>query len=213
MLNDILGSFTQFIAHLDSYDIVFSLLLYTFIIFVYSVFVWFFYRTLSKRDLFHLAIKEQRHAWRKQVFYIIKYLVFFPVFTFLWFAIMSLIMIMLSKSYTIEAILVISMAMIAATRITAYYNRQLSEDIAKILPLGVLAIFIVDPSYFSFSLAISRLYELQTLISLFVNYLVFIIALEFVLRVLLVVTRRVRQKLFPVKQKEQVYGYRPLAKK
>ena len=67
MLNDIIGSFTQFVAHLDSYDIVFSLLLYTFIIFVYSVFVWFFYRTLSKRDLFHLAIKEQRHAWRKKV--------------------------------------------------------------------------------------------------------------------------------------------------
>src|SRR3989344_6955305 len=189
MLNEILGSFTRFVAHLDSYDIVFSLLLYTFIIFFYAVFVWFFYRTLSKRDLFHLAIKEQHHVWRRQLLYIIKYLVFFPIFTFLWFAIMSLIMIMLSKSYTTEAILVISMAMIAATRITAYYNRQLSEDIAKILPLGVLAIFIVDPSYFSLSIAVSRFYELQTLIPLFANYLVFIIALEFMLRALLVITR------------------------
>lgn len=213
MLNEVVSNFTQFIAHLDSYDIVFSLLLYTFIIFFYSVFVWFFYRTLSKRDLFRLAVKEHRHVWRKQIMYIIKYLVFFPVFTFLWFAVMSLIMIMLSKSYTTEAILVISMAMIAATRITAYYSRQLSEDIAKILPLGVLAIFIVDPSYFSFSLAISRLYDLQTLVPLFANYLVFIIALEFVLRVLLIVTRRIRRKLFPMKPSEPIYGYKPLTAK
>ncbi|MBI4163147.1 MAG: hypothetical protein HY513_05675 [Candidatus Aenigmarchaeota archaeon] len=91
--------------------------------------------------------------------------------------------------------MVISMAMIAAARITAYYKRDLSEDIAKILPLGVLAIFIVDPSYFSLSLTISRFLELETLIPLFVNYLVFVIALEFVLRVLLIAVRYLRVRM------------------
>src|SRR3989338_731122 len=162
-ISEIFPNATQFIRSLDSYDIVASLLVYTIIIFVYSVFVWSFYKTVSKRDLFKLEIRDHRSVWQKRALYVLKYLVFFPIFTFLWFAVMSAILLFLSKSYTTQNILVISMAMIAATRITAYYKRDLSEDIAKILPLGVLAIFIVDPSYFSLSLTISRFLELETL--------------------------------------------------
>ncbi len=194
-ITEIFPNATQFIRSLDSYDIVASLLIYTIIIFIYAVFVWSFYKTVSKRDLFKLEIKDHRNIWQKRVLYIVKYLVFFPIFTFLWFAVMSAILFFLSKSYTTQNILVIAMAMVAAARITSYYKRELAEDIAKILPLGVLAIFIVDPSYFSLSLTISRFLELETLIPLFVNYLVFVIALEFVLRVILVGVRYMRDRI------------------
>jgi len=203
-LNEIGSTAASFITNLNSYDLIVPLLVYTVLIFVYAVFVWSFYKSVSKRDLFHLEIKDYRHRWQKRIMYIVKYLVFFPILTFLWFTAMSFILFFLSKSYNTETILIISMAMIAATRITAYYNRELSEEIAKILPLAILAIFIVDPTFFSLGLTIQRFEEYLTLAPLLLNYLIFIISLEFVLRVLLVVVRHAKAKL----SKSKGYSFR-----
>ena len=62
----------------------------------------------------------------------------------------SFMLIFLTKSYTVLNILYISFVIIVAIRITAYYTEELSRDVAKMLPFAILAIFLVDSSYFSF---------------------------------------------------------------
>ena len=95
----------------------------------------------------------------------------------------------------------------AATRITSYYKEDLSQDIAKILPLAVIGIFVVDPTFFSLDIAIGRFYEVPSLVPLLIQYLVFIIVMEFVFRVVLVIKRNIRStgysKLQPVKEQKK----------
>ena len=61
---------------------------------VYSIFVWKFYKTLSKRDLFKIDLKKYNLPGIKHkslgkagsiIAYILKYGVIFPVYIFLWF--------------------------------------------------------------------------------------------------------------------------------
>lgn len=201
MFEDITGmvadKFSYAITHIDFYGLILPLLTYTLIIAVYGVFIWTFYRWMSKRDLFHLQIKDSRRAWLKKMLHMFKYVLFFPILIFIWFGALTTILFFLSKTQSTETILLISMAMIAAIRISSYYKEELSQEIAKILPLAVLGIFVVDPTFFSFELTISRFYQIPTLWILLANYLLFTIILEFILRAVLVVRRHFEKKYIP----------------
>ncbi len=177
-------------AALDFSGLIIPLLIYALLLALYAAFVWFFYKSVSRRDLFKLNFGSD-HQWRSSLAYVLKYLVSFPLLTFLWFAALSLILFLLAKSQTTQNILLISMAMIAASRITAYYKEGIAEELSKILPLGVLAIFIVDPTYFSLALTATRLAELPSLIPLLINYFFFTIVLEFILRILFLIKRAI----------------------
>ncbi|MBI4170326.1 MAG: hypothetical protein HY514_01425 [Candidatus Aenigmarchaeota archaeon] len=185
MLDKAFSAITDAITHIDFYGLILPLLIYTLLIAVYGIFIWAFYKSISKRDLFHMEIKDHRKQWQIKAGHTLKYIILFPLLIFLWFAALTIILFFLSKSQSVQNILLMSMAMIAAARISAYYKESLSEDIAKILPLAVLAIFVVDSTFFSLSQTLSRFYEATSLTTLLVNYLLFTIILEFVLRVLL----------------------------
>ena len=204
-INSLAAYVTVLISKIDFYDLILPLLIYTLLIAAYGIFVWALYKSLSKRDLFQLKIKDKKKQWQVRIIYILKYLILFPIMTFMWFAAMAIILFFLSKSQGTQNILLISMALIAATRITSYYKEELSQDMAKILPLAVLGIFVVGPLFFSLDLTVSRFYEMSTLIPLLVNYLLFTIVLEFVMRAILAIKRNIvmwryaRKKSTPVK--------------
>ncbi|MFH0949268.1 MAG: hypothetical protein V1802_02165 [Candidatus Aenigmatarchaeota archaeon] len=189
MFESLPGMFTNIITHIDFYGLILPLLTYTLLIAVYAIFVWIFYQSLSKRDLFRMEIKDHKKKWMTISGHILKYLILFPLLIFIWFAGLTVLLFFLSKSQSVNTILLLSMAVIAATRITSYFKESLSVDIAKMLPLAVLGIFIVDPTFFSLSQTISRFYEVSSMIILLANYLLFTIVLEFVLRILLVIKR------------------------
>ncbi|MCX6816133.1 MAG: hypothetical protein NT120_04765 [Candidatus Aenigmarchaeota archaeon] len=191
MIEYITGRIVDSVTHIDLYGLILPLLVYTLLLAAFGIFIWHFYRSMSKRDLFHLVIKDNKTKLQKRIFYVIKYLFLFPLLVFIWFAGMTIILFFLSKAQSVETILLMSMALISAARITAYYKEELSQEIGKILPLAVLGIFMVDPTFFSLPLTISRFYELPSLAVLLVNYFLFTIVLEFVLRVLLTIKRRV----------------------
>jgi hypothetical protein len=186
---DVVSYITSFITNIDFYGLILPLLVYTFLIAAYGIVVWSFYKSASKRDLFRLEIKSTKGKWKSRIFYGLKYVILFPVLAFLWFAVLSSILFFISKTQSTQTILLISMAMMAAVRISAYYREELSQEIAKILPLAVLGIFVVDPGFFSFSVTISKFYETFSLGILLANYLLFAIVLEFVLRALLYIIR------------------------
>ena len=185
---------TTLISKIDFNGLILPMLVYTLLIATYGIFIWTFYKSVSKRDLFQLKIKDKKKQWQIKCIYALKYLVLFPILTFLWFAALTIILFFLSKSQNTENILLISMAVIAAARITAYYKEELSQEISKILPLAVLGIFVADPTFFSLSITLSRFYDVLTLAPLLGNYLLFAVVLEFVMRVLLAAKRRIANR-------------------
>ncbi len=117
---------------------------------VYSVFIFKFYRALARRDIFKLDLNkynESKHpffyGFFAAIFYVLEYLIIFPLFVFFWFLVI-VVLISLISTRSFDQILLASMALIATTRICAYYNEDLSKDIAKMIPFALLGIFIID---------------------------------------------------------------------
>ena len=159
---------------------------------IYSILIWHFYRYIARRDCFKMS--PRRH---KKVIGFLKYFLFFPFVAFLFFTGFSLMMLFLTKSYDIPQVLSTSFAIIAAIRICAYYNEDLSKDIAKMLPFALLAIFLVDASYFRFSDITAKIGSLPEFFTVCIQFIVFIILMEWILRILLTI----RYAIFPKKQK------------
>jgi hypothetical protein len=169
-----------------------SLALYTVGIALYGIIIWNFYRHLAKKDIFSTDFSKYKamhggvtfvKKFLSSFFYILKYLVIFPLYTFLWFGILSGFLFLLAKTQTVENILLISITIVSAIRLTSYYSEDLSKDLAKMIPFALLGIFVVDPSFFSISLVYERFLELPSLINVIVRYLLFVVVLEFGLKI------------------------------
>ena len=71
----------------------------------------------------------------------------------------------------------------------AYYNEDLSRDLAKILPFAVLAIFLIDGSFFQISESLENLREVNNHRESILYYLLFLVAVEFALRPILAIAK------------------------
>jgi hypothetical protein len=101
---------------------------------------------------------------------------------FAWFVILTVLLVFLAKDQPIDRILLVSIAVLSAIRITSYYNEDLSRDLAKMLLFALLGVFVIDLSYFSLPGSIGALQQAMTQWESVAYYLIFIIGLEFVLR-------------------------------
>ena len=160
---------------------------------VYAMFIFKFYRFVASRDIFALDLSKYEEsrfkvvrAFLHLVMYGAKYIILFPAFAFFWFAVLTLILTFLSKDRAFSEILLIALATVSAIRVTAYYSEDLSRDLAKILPFAVLAIFLIDASFFEVTDSLHVLKEAGEHRESIVYYLLFLIALEFALRLLFV---------------------------
>ncbi len=158
---------------------------------IYSIFIFKFYRFLGRKDIFELDLQKyanQKFSGLKKFFrvilYVIQYLVLFPLFVFIWFAVISLLLMLLGKEQTASQILLISMALVATIRVAAYYHEELSNEIAKMLPFALLGVFLIDISFFKLDSAFEIIKGIPGQWKTIGYYLVFIIMLEFVLRVI-----------------------------
>jgi len=147
---------------------------------IYSILIWHFYRFIAKRDCFKISMKKH-----PKLIGFLKYCFAFPFVAFVFFIGFSLLMLFLTRDYEIEAVLSTSFAIIAAIRIAAYYNEDLSKDVAKMLPFALLGIFLVDPSYFRFEDIMDRVYSLPEFFAFSIQFIFFVILLEWILRILL----------------------------
>jgi len=157
---------------------------------IYSVFIFKFYRNLAKKNIFSLDLEQYNrssHPFFKKlislIIYIIKYFLLFPIVGMFWFLFLTILLVFLSKQ-DISNILLVSIALVSSVRITSYYNEDLSKDLAKMLPFALLGVFLVDINYFSFSTSVYALYQLYDFIQTIFYYLLFLIIIEFVMRIL-----------------------------
>jgi len=182
----------------EAFSVTLPLVLFVIGIVAYAVFIFRFYRFVARKEVFSLNLHQYSASFGgflKTVFssliYVIKYIIFFPLLIFFWFGTLSLLLAFLAKDHDVSRILLLSMSLVASIRVTAYYNEDLSKDLAKMIPFALLGVFLVDMSYFSIDNSIRTIQQLPAMWKQLTYYLLFTIALEFVLRVLRgILTRR-----------------------
>ena len=170
------------------YRILINLAFYTVFIAIYAVFIWKFYKFLASREILSLNLRQYNRSERPGlekflaiVLFSIEYVVILPFLVLFWFTILSLFLLLLSEAGP-EQILLVSAAIIASTRITAYIGEDLSKDLAKILPFTILATFLLNPNFFNTLNIINKFAEIPGLFSNIIVYIVFIFGIEYVLR-------------------------------
>ena len=173
----------------EEYRILVSLFLYTFFIAVYSIFIWKFYKFLAKRDIIELNLRQYNRVkypglekFLVVILYTVEYMIILPFLVLFWFAIFSMGLLILSESQSAQQILLISAAIIASTRISAYISEDLSKDIAKILPFTVLAMFILGNKFFNIENLFLKISQIPSLFNNVVMFIIFIFVIEFVFR-------------------------------
>lgn len=186
---DINDLFPNGLSVSDAINLLQPVTLYVFGVAVYAVFVFNFYRFVALRDMFKFDVyrfdESRNRALRSFlhiVSYTLKYLIVFPLFAFFWFAVLTLMLTFLSKSRDFADTLLIALATVSAIRFSAYYDEDLARDLAKILPFALLALFLIDASFFNFVDSLEMLTEVNDHRETVVYYLLFLIGLEFVLR-------------------------------
>jgi hypothetical protein len=185
LYKDILSSIPPHISDVVNASILLILII------LYSIFTWKFYRSLSKKDIIKLNLSKYntlKHPFFYKLvaamFYFVEYIILMPVLIFFWFAILSLVILVLSNELVINQVLMVSAAMVAGVRILSYYEEDLSKDLAKMFPFTMLAIFILNPSFFSVDRVVSNIGEIGNLMTSIFYFLILIISLEILLRII-----------------------------
>ncbi|PIN99143.1 MAG: hypothetical protein COT90_00885 [Candidatus Diapherotrites archaeon CG10_big_fil_rev_8_21_14_0_10_31_34] len=160
---------------------------------IYGILIYQFYRFAAKRDVFGFDIekyKKERTSFFSKLFNavlgVFKYGVIFPFFVFIWFAGFSvLLFFMAAETMGVSDILMISVAFVGAIRIACYYSEDLAKDMAKLIPLALLGVAIVDVSFFKTARVYERIDSIPLFITEIATFFTFIVVLEWVLRILL----------------------------
>ena len=170
-------------------NLILILIFFTAIIVIYSTFVFYFYRFLAKKNIIELNLNQynqyQNHLLVKLLaatFFIIEYIILLPVLTFFWFATLSILILLLAKGIDIHTVLLVAAAFVASVRVTSYLREDLSKDLAKMLPFTLLAIAITTAGFFNPADLISRFSEIPNLFTNIPYYLLFIVAIELIMR-------------------------------
>ncbi len=168
---------------------------------IYAFFIFKFYRFLARRDLLKLELHKHSKKFSgifsnflQVILYIIENIFLIPIAIFIWFAVLAALLLFLSKAHTPETVLITSIALVAAVRITAYYSEDLSRDLAKIVPFTLLGVFLIDyTSVFSVQTSIETASQILSLWKEMLYYLMFVIIVELVLRILQIMVSLARR--------------------
>ena len=166
-----------------------SFILIVFLVVLYSIFVWKFYSSISKKNMFELDLNQYNPSKNPYLektlailIYAFQYLIIFPILIFIWFIVFTIFLILLTNLIEIETLLLISATVITSIRLTSYYRKKLSEDLAKLIPLTLLAVSLLNPDFFSIERIITQFKEVSLTSGGLFIYFIFILVLEIILR-------------------------------
>lgn len=167
-----------------------KLVIFAVMIAVYGIFVFLFYRFLAKRDILRINFRKYNvfeHAGAVKFFaavlYIVQFAIIIPIVITIWFGVFSVLLLILVKEQAVSTILLISAGVIGAIRIAAYFNEDLSRDLAKMFPFTLLSVAILTPGFFDTTATIARISEVVPLLTSVLYYAIFIAVIEFILRI------------------------------
>ena len=172
----------------------------------YGVFIWHFYRLISRREIVSLRLNKYDTDGRKITSiasYVIKYVIVFPLVITAWFFVYSLFMFFLAPEIKQDFVFLVVISLVVAIRIAVYYKEDLSKDLAKMIPFALLGIFLVNTSLFTLDQFVERLSGFVPFIGKITAFVIFAIGVEAVLRVLFLIKRKIIP-VADVKVEEQI---------
>ena len=187
--------FNQIFEDVISQSSIYDLIGFSIGMVIYGIFVYHFYKFLSKRDLFSFNLEkkiaqgtfkstgEKRSIAPRTAAFITTKLFIFPFVIFVWFLGYSSFMFLLVQNMPTETIFLVASGLIIAIRISAYYNEDLSKDIAKLVPFTLLGIFLLNPQFYSFSDTLTRLYEIPNFIIQIASFIILAMIVEIILSI------------------------------
>jgi len=178
------------------------LVLFVIGIVIYSIFIFKFYRFIARKDIFTLdtdtngltGILANLKQGASKVYYAFKHILLYPLIIIFYFLVIVTFFAFLAKTQAMESIMLIAMALVTSIRVTAYYDEDLSKDLAKMIPFALLGIFLVDISYFSFDGSLAAIMSIPSFWKTIIYYLLFAVVLEFVLRIGAIVSGKKSEK-------------------
>ncbi|MBI4116354.1 hypothetical protein HY449_01280 [Candidatus Pacearchaeota archaeon] len=183
---ELVGLYNFIISSLPPFSRAFVTLFFTVVlIFFYLILVWKFSKFISKKNIFGINLNRyntSEHGTLGGFFYFLEYIVILPFLVFVWFSFLAISLIILNAELDVNNVLIISAAVVAAIRMTAYYSHKMSLELAKLLPLNLLAVSILSPGFFEFAGIIGNIAGVANLLGNIFNYFAFIIILEGLLR-------------------------------
>lgn len=195
-LGEWLHPFVNGLTLTEAVTVLQPLALFTLVMAAYAVFVFELYHFISDKDIFDLSFRQYARGKTekmKNVFrgllYVLKYLVVYPLLVVIWYLVFAGFLSFLAKGHTTNTLLLASVAFVSTVRIAAYYHKNLAEDLAKMLPLALLGIFLTDVTSFSFDQGVQYLVTLPDHATKIIYYAAFTILLEFVLRMFQILRR------------------------
>ena len=162
--------------------LLFSLMYLVISLALYSIMIWYFYRFIAQRDCFNVD-----HCRHPVVVSCLGYFLLFPVVATLFFSGFALILVFLTRNFAIPELLATSFVLVVAIRFTAYYSEDLSKDVAKMLPFAVLGLVVVNPTFFDVDDILLTINSLPEFVTLAVQFILFIVLIEWCLRIALFV--------------------------
>lgn len=156
---------------------------------VYSVFVFIFYRALAKRDLITLNLNHYSDnlsgrvkKYTRTMIFVLQYIVVVPVLITFWTLVLAIILTLLSPDADHSRNALIATSVVGAVRILSYWTEDLSRDVAKMLPFGVLGVFLVGDAQVQISEIEELINGLNEIATSFASSLFLIAVLESILR-------------------------------
>lgn len=150
---------------------------------LYTLAVIALYVPMSTRMMFARRFGERRVATPGRRF---AYVLFFPLFSFAFFLLVAGSMVFMASfaegDLTAREVMTIAMAIVLAIRVCAYFSENAAQDLARVMPLGLLGVILVTNQFGDLRESLENLRAFADDATLLVMYFLVVLVVEFVLR-------------------------------
>ncbi|MBI4393554.1 MAG: hypothetical protein HY556_07140 [Euryarchaeota archaeon] len=168
-----------------------TLAIYTVAIAAYALVVYGFYQYISRRNILGTHDSPKAPGLGAAFVRLLRYIFLFPLFSFGYFLVLSAALFFLAKSQDVPQLLLISMTVVAGVRASAYISENAAVDLAKTIPLGLLAVLLIDPGYASLDVTLARFNEVTGQLDLVLRYFIAVVLLEFGLKLFYTIAKHI----------------------
>lgn len=187
--SDLIAGYNGFLSLLPPFfQTFFNFFFLALLIFAYATLIWKLHNLISKKNILNLDLNRYNTAEHPTIakivagaLYFLEYIIILPFLIFFWFSILG-VSLTIFTDLQVGTILVVSTVTVAAIRIASYSNENVAKQIAKLLPLNLLAISLLVPGFFEFERILNNINQIPGFLSQIFYYFGFMIILEVILR-------------------------------
>jgi len=160
---------------------------------VASLFIWYFYRSIAKRNLIDINLSKYNtyehplaNKFLAMVLYLLEYMVIMPLLIIFWYAALAFVLFVIASEVSVGGILFVSAVIIGAIRLLAYFHSEIAKDLAKMFPFIALSVFLLSfesiGKVFDFSDVTAKLSQIPQFTAEIFSFILVVFVIEIVLR-------------------------------